>query len=290
MARENPREAAHQSASEYASQKPRGRCGRRPTRAKPSDPTDRAAPRRLPRQGEALGNSRKGAGLPIRNALPGRRDGETDPHEQRGDPPVSAATIGGKHPGFRESAGLRGTVWERRPRPVSEAERGSSPPGKLGATGHARRGGSSPGFRGSRLVTQGCSAAFEGGELARRPKGCEPFTSGQSVRGCTSAGSRETWGSRSEANPLPVVLPRRAAPGTVSQARRKADTGSRTEAWANARGSLASRGARGSEAGAERPRGWCSYVVVSLQMSIGGSAQRSPSPKRIPSKGGWGTR
>jgi len=142
---------------------------------------------------------------------------------------VSAATIGRKHPGFRESVGLRGQASERRPRPVRDAERGPSPPGKLGAMDHARRGGSSPGFRGSRLVTKGCSAAFEGGELARRPKGCEPFTSGRSVRGCTSAGSRETWGSRSGANPPSVVPSRRAAPGTVSQAHRKVDTGSRTE-------------------------------------------------------------
>jgi len=52
---------------------------------------------------------------------------------------------------------------------------------------HARRDGRTPGVRGSRSVTEGCSAAFEGGELARSPKGCEPFASGQSVRGCTSA-------------------------------------------------------------------------------------------------------
>jgi len=212
---------AHQSASEYASQKPRGRCGRRPTRAKPSDLSDRAAPRRLPRQGEALGNSKKSAGLPI--AMPFRGGVTERPTRRRrtrgATLPHAVATIGGKHPGFRESVGLRGQASERRPRPVGDAKRGSSPPGKLGAMGHARRGGSSPGFRGSRLVTKGCSAAFEGGELARRPKGCEPFTSGQSVRGCTSAGSRETWGSRSGANPPPVVPSRRAAPGTVSQER-----------------------------------------------------------------------
>jgi len=201
--------------------------------------------------------------------------------------PHAVATIGGKHPGFRESVGLRGQASERRPRPVGDAKRGSSPPGKLGAMGHARRGGSSPGFRGSRLVTKGCSAAFEGGELARRPKGCEPFASGRSVRGCTSAGSRETWGSRSGANPPSVVPSRRAAPGTVSQAhaneRRRGyrkPNGNR----ANARGSFASREARGFEAGAERPRGSCPYVVVSLQMSAGGSAQRSPSPIRKHSK------
>jgi hypothetical protein len=117
----------------------------------------------------------------------GRRDGETDPHGRRGNPPASAATIGEKHPGLRESVGLRGKASERRPRPARDAERGPSPPGKLGAMDRGRRGGSSPGSRGSGLVTKGCSAAFEGGELAKRPKGCEPFASGQSVRGCTSA-------------------------------------------------------------------------------------------------------
>jgi len=55
----------------------------------------------------------------------------------------------------------------------------------------ARRGGRTSGIRGSRLVTEGCSAAFEGGELAKRPKGCEPFASGQSARGCTLAGAVE---------------------------------------------------------------------------------------------------
>jgi hypothetical protein len=144
----------------------------------------------------------------------GRRDGETDPHGRRGNPPASAATIGEKHPGLRESVGLRGKASERRPRPARDAERGPSPPGKLGAMDRGRRGGSSPGSRGSGLVTKGCSAAFEGGELAKRPKGCEPFASGQPARGCTSALSRETGAGRPAANPPRVV------PLTARRARR----------------------------------------------------------------------
>lgn len=156
----------------------------------------------------------------------GRRDGETDPHGRRGDPPASAATIGEKHPGLRESVGLRGKASERRPRPARDAERDPSPPGKLGATDRGRRGGSSPGFRGSGLVTKGCSAAFEGGELAKRPKGCEPFASGQPARGCTSALSRETGAGRPAANPPRVV------PLTARRARR---VHSGKLEWANAR-------------------------------------------------------
>ncbi len=107
-------------------------------------------------------------------------------------------TIGGKHPGFRESVSLRGRTTERRPRPEREAKRGPSPPGKLGAMDHARRDGRSPGVRGNGLATEGCSAAFEGGELAKSPKGCEPFTSGQSVRGCILAGVVERRHQRPE--------------------------------------------------------------------------------------------
>lgn len=88
---------------------------------------------------------------------------------------------------FAQTVRLRGRAVEWKPRPISQADRGPSPPGKLGAMDHARRGERTPGVRGSRLVTEGCSAAFEGGELAKCPKGCEPFASGQSVRGCTSA-------------------------------------------------------------------------------------------------------
>lgn len=77
--------------------------------------------------------------------------------------------------------------------------------------------------------------------------------------------------------------PRHGFAGPCQRQRKKARRGYREPNGnrANARGSLASQGARGFEAGAERPRGWCSYVVVSLQISAGGSAQRIPSPQRI---------
>jgi hypothetical protein len=169
-----------------------------------------------PNCSRTLGSSGRGAWSqqkrrwsPDRNALQGRRDGETDLRGRGATLHARVGTIGGKHPGFRESVSLRGKASERRSWPICDAERGPSPTGKTGAMDHARRGGSSPDFRGSRLVTKGCSAAFEGGELARSPKGCESFTSGQSVRGRISAGSRETGDSRSEANPLSVIRKRR---------------------------------------------------------------------------------
>jgi len=71
---------------------------------------------------------------------------------------------------FAQTVRLRGRAVEWRSRPTCEANRGPSPPGKLGAMDHARRGESTPGFRGSRLVTEGCSAAFEGGESRKKPK------------------------------------------------------------------------------------------------------------------------
>jgi len=77
-------------------------------------------------------------------------------------------------------------------------------------------------------------------------------------------------------------LSRRAAPGTVSQAHaneRRRGYRESNGIRANVRGSLASQGARGFKRARRRSRGSCPYVVVSLQMSIGGSAQRSPSPQ-----------
>lgn len=44
------------------------------------------------------------------------------------------------------------------------------------------------------------------------------------------------------------------------------------------------------EAGAEAASWMCPYAVVSLQKSIGGLAQRSPSPKRNRSKDRWESR
>jgi len=202
---------------------------------------------------------------------------------------VSAATIGGKHPGFRESVGLRGQASERRPRPVRDAERGSSPPGKPGATGHARRGGSSPGFRGSRLVTKGMLGCLRRRGARKKPKrlralrfrtvGPWLYLGGFQGNLGLAVGGESAFG-RTSHGALPPARFRRPTPTKDG-----VDTGSRTESgqtlgdhWPR-EGHVVSRRAR------RRSRGSCPYVVVSLQMSIGGLAQRSPSPKRKRPKG-----
>lgn len=141
---------------------------------------------------------------------------------------------------------------ERRPRSAREAERGSSPPGKLGATGHVRRDRSTPGSGGSVPTTKGCSAGFGGGKSAKSPKGCGPFAPGRPVRGCTPAGVARR--RRLRANPSWVVLPRRAAGGVLLEGKRSA----------NARGSLAPRGARGRRRARTRRAWMCPYAVVSF--------------------------
>jgi hypothetical protein len=113
-----------------------------------------------------------------------------------------------------------------RPRPARDTERGSSHPGKPGAMGHVRGDRSTPGSGGSELVTKGCSVGLGGGKSAKSPKGCGPFAPGRPVRGCTSA--RAARHGRPQANPLWVVLPRRAAGGVLLEGKR----------WANARGSF----------------------------------------------------
>jgi len=153
---------------------------------------------------------------------------------------------------------------------------------------HARRGGRTPGVRGSRLVTEGCSAAFEGGELAKRPKGCEPFASGQSVRGCTSAPSLKglccaatrtkligRWGGRSK--PAPIVLPRRAAHG--AHVRGNSSRRPRGKRW----GILhLARGTESSKRARRRSRGCARTLYVSfLQKSTGGLGSEKPFPQYV---------
>jgi hypothetical protein len=83
-------------------------------------------------------------------------------------------TIGGKHPDFRESVSLRGKASERRSWPIRDVERGPSPPGKPGAMDHARRGGSSPGFRGSRWVTWDARLPSKEGSSQEAQKAASP--------------------------------------------------------------------------------------------------------------------
>lgn len=186
---------------------------------------------------------------------------------------------------FAQTVRLRGRAVEWRPRPACEANRGPSPPGKPGAMDRARRDGRTPGVRGSRSVTEGCSAAFEGGELAIRPKGCEPFASGQSARRCISTwpvkGSCCTvtcseayktvgWSEQTRSDRAGMArCPRRARSGKLGRA----------FVTANAGGPYASQEERGLEAGAEAISRMCPYaeclICRSRQAVL---ALRSPSP------------
>jgi hypothetical protein len=144
--------------------------------------------------------------------------------------------------GLQEGGPLRGGLMDGRPRPTRDTKRGPSHPGKLGAMGHVRRDRSTPGSGGSALATKGCSAGLGGGKSAKSPKGCGPFAPGRPVRGCTPAGVARRW--RPSANPLWVVLPRRAAGGVLLEGKRWAN------AWGSydlARGAWA-RGGRGGDA------------------------------------------
>jgi len=189
---------------------------------------------------------------------------------------------------FAQTVRLRGRAVEWRPRPACEANRGPSPPGKLGAMDHARRDGRTPGVRGSRLVTEGCSAAFEGGELARCPKGCEPFASGQSVRCCISAwvversllhgnvqhAHKTAWAAR--ANPLWSC-----SDGALPTARRLGETqagvrdGKRRGILRLARGTR-SRGARGGDLVDVPVR-----CLSQLQKSTSGLGPEKPFPQYV---------
>lgn len=176
----NPRASTHRRNREGAA------AGRSP-RAKPLEPNPLSCSGTLGSSGRGAWKQYERRWSHDRNAPQGRRDGETERARKGGDPCTRSGQSVESTLVFAQTVRLRGRAVEWRPRPACEANRGPSPPGKLGAMDHARRGGSTPGFRGSRLATEGCSTAFEGGELAKCPKGCEPFTSGQSVRGCTSA-------------------------------------------------------------------------------------------------------
>lgn len=139
----------------------------------------------------------------------------------------------------------------------------------------ARRGGRTPGIRGSRLVTEGCSAAFEGGELAKRPKGCEPFASGQSARGCTLAGAVERRSRQPEQTRFGG-----ASHGALPTAHTVQGNLDEVPAIGKRLGTLRPRKGHGiSRRTRRRSRGCARTLYVSLQKSIGGFGPEKPFPR-----------
>lgn len=181
--------------------------------------------------------------------------------------PSVRTTCGGMHPGLPESGYLRGWAPERRPWPARHAEHCFNSPSRRSwgqGSGSARRGGGSPGFRGSGLATRGSArqvheeghprlrGSFSRGLPARE----DHLTSLAGGDGASRSITGFSW---------------LAAPGSS----RKGRTSRKRQ-----RNRPALRGVRKvSESGENGALGVCLYVVFHCRSRQAALIQRSPHPQ-----------